>query len=55
MRKEQDKQKLPKLKKDKIKDWIHELENKMQIATESLDFEAAAEFRDEIEMLKEQL
>ena len=48
------KKKLPKLKKDKIADWIHELEWKMQIATEALDFEAAAEFRDEIEMLKEQ-
>jgi excinuclease ABC subunit B len=46
--------KLPKLKKDKIWAWIKELEWKMQIATESLDFEAAAEFRDEIDMLKEQ-
>lgn len=51
---EEAKKKLPKLKKDKIADWIRELENKMQIATEALDFEAAAEFRDEIEMLKEQ-
>ena len=51
---EETKKKLPKLKKDKIWDWIKELEWKMQIATEALDFEAAAEFRDEIDMLKEQ-
>ena len=44
----------PKIKKDKIKDWIRELENKMQIAVEALDFEAAAELRDEIEVLQTQ-
>lgn len=44
-----------KVKKDKIKDWIKELENKMQIAVEALDFETASEIRDEIEMLKDQL
>ena len=52
---EEAKKKLPKLKKDKIWDWIKELEWKMQIATEALDFEAAAEFSDEIEMLKDQI
>ena len=44
-----------KIKKVKIRDWIKELEDKMQIVIEALDFEAASEIRDEIEMLKEQL
>lgn len=49
------KKKSTKVKRDKIKDFISELENKMFIAIESLDFEAAAEYRDEIEVLREQL
>ena len=49
------KNKSSKVKKDKIKDWIKELDNKMQLAVENLDFEAAADIRDEIEVLQAQI
>lgn len=41
--------------KDKIKSWIKELEKKLEIASMNLEFELAADLRDEIAVLKEQL
>lgn len=46
--------KIPKIKKERTKDYISELENKMQFAIEALNFELAAELRDEIETLSGQ-
>ncbi len=46
-----DKEKVP---VDEIKRIIHVLENKMDIASQNLEFEKAAEIRDEIESLKEE-
>jgi excinuclease ABC subunit B len=43
-----------KIRKDRVKEFIAELEAKMDIAVQNLEFEKAAELRDEIEMLKDQ-
>ncbi|QQS58965.1 excinuclease ABC subunit UvrB [Candidatus Peregrinibacteria bacterium] len=43
-----------KIRKDRVKDFIRELEAKMEIAVQNLEFEKAADLRDEIEMLKDQ-
>lgn len=43
---------LKKLKKDSLKSLIAELEAKMEIASQNLDFERAAELRDELAVLK---
>lgn len=42
-------------KKDNLKEWIRELEDKLNIAVQNLEFEKAADLRDEIMLLKEQL
>lgn len=43
-----------KIRHDRIGEFIRELEQKMEIAVQNLEFERAAELRDEIEMLKDQ-
>ncbi len=43
-----------KVKKDRVKEYIRELEQKMDIAVKNMEFEKAAEYRDEIEMLRDQ-
>ncbi len=43
------------MKKDSLKEWVRELEEKLQIAIENLEFEKAADLRDEIMLLKEQM
>jgi excinuclease ABC subunit B len=43
-----------KIRKDRIPELIRELEDKMTLAVQNLEFERAAELRDEIDMLKEQ-
>ena len=43
-----------KIPRDEAKRFIESLENKMDIASQNLEFEKAAEIRDEIEMLKEE-
>jgi excinuclease ABC subunit B len=45
---------LKKVPKDEVARLIRSLESKMEIASQNLEFEKAAEIRDEIEMLKEQ-
>jgi len=50
--KKERKQKISNSKKDNIKDWIKELDLKLDIAVQNLEFEKAADFRDEIEMLR---
>lgn len=49
------KTKISKTKKENLKDWIKDLQNKLDIAVENLEFEKAADLRDEIEMLKSEL
>jgi excinuclease ABC subunit B len=44
-----------KIPKDEKKRLLRELENQMQIASENLEFEKAADLRDEIELLKRTL
>jgi excinuclease ABC subunit B len=44
--------KIPESKKNNIKEWIRELEQKLELAVENLEFEKAADLRDEIEVLK---
>jgi excinuclease ABC subunit B len=46
---------LKKVKKNAIPELIRELESKMDIAVQNLQFEKAAELRDEIEMLKNEM
>lgn len=43
-----------KIRKERVGELIRELEQKMEIAVQNLEFERAAELRDEIEMLKDQ-
>jgi len=43
-----------KVQKDRVRDYIKELDNKMDLAVRNLEFEKAGELRDEIEMLKTQ-
>ncbi len=43
-----------KIRSDRVEEFIAELEQKMEIAVQNLEFERAAELRDEIEMLKDQ-
>lgn len=43
-----------KIPRDEVKRLVESLENKMDIASQNLEFEKAAEIRDEIEMLKEE-
>ena len=45
---------MKKIRKDRVKELIRELEEKMEIAVQNLEFEKAADLRDEIEMLKDQ-
>ncbi len=51
-RKKADEDTLKKVKKNEIPRLIKELENQMDLAVKNLDFEKAAELRDEIEFLK---
>ena len=44
-----------KVQKDRVKEYLRELEQKMELASKNMEFEKAAEYRDEIEMLKEQV
>ena len=46
---------LKKVKRSAFPELIRELESKMDIAVQNLEFEKAAEFRDEIEMLKKEM
>ena len=46
---------LDKVKKDAIPELIRETEQKLQMAAENLEFEKAAQYRDEIEILKKEL
>ncbi len=43
-----------KIRADKVEEFIRDLEGKMDIAVRNLEFERAAELRDEIDMLKDQ-
>lgn len=49
------KKELPKAKKDNLKEWIRELEDKLELAVENLEFEKAVDLRDEIAVLKDNL
>ncbi|HIQ56979.1 TPA: excinuclease ABC subunit UvrB [Candidatus Gracilibacteria bacterium] len=53
--KKERKTKISKSKKDNLKEWIKELEDKLDIAVQNLEFEKAADLKDEIEMLKSEL
>jgi len=44
--------KKPTGKKENIKQWIKDLENKLELAVENLEFEKAADLRDEIDVLR---
>jgi len=46
---------IKKVPKDEIKRMIHVLENKMDLASKNMEFEKAAELRDEIDDLKDEL
>lgn len=43
-----------KIRADKVEEFIRDLEQKMELAVQNLEFERAAELRDEIDMLKDQ-
>ncbi|MBU4124586.1 MAG: UvrB/UvrC motif-containing protein, partial [Nanoarchaeota archaeon] len=44
-----------KIPHDELKRLVHSLENQMELASQNLEFEKAAELRDQIEVLKEQI
>ncbi len=53
--KKERKTKISQSKKDNLREWIKELEDKLDIAVQNLEFEKAADLKDEIEMLKAEL
>jgi len=53
--KKERKTKISKSKKDNLKEWIRELEAKLEISIQNLEFEKSADLKDEIEMLKSEL
>lgn len=55
LEKKEVKTKISKTKKENLKEWIRDLEGKLDIAVQNLEFEKAADLRDEIEMLKSEL
>ena len=52
--KEGGKNKVNNSKKGNIKDWIRDLNGKLDIAVQNMEFEKAADIKDEIDMLKQQ-
>jgi len=46
---------LKKIPQDEAKRLIHSLEAKMELASQNMEFEKAAELRDEIEAMREEL